>query len=138
MLDDGPLDIVLFVFIFLCLIMDCTIIILRRRMLNNIAEYNHIQDAAVAEVAAVTADDILVEPDSLFVEVDERMIDKYLTDQHGVRNCIICSDEIHELHPMLECKQCAKYVGHTTCIKQWITTQIEQRLPISCPYCRQL
>ena len=106
-------------------------------MLNNVQEYNNIQDAVVANIR-ITADDILIEPDSLFAEVDERIIDKYLTDQHGVRNCIICSDEIQELHPILECRQCAKYIGHTACIKQWITTQIDQRLPISCPYCRQL
>jgi len=137
MLDDGPLDIVLFVFIFLCLIMDCIIIMLRRRMLNNVQEYNNIQDAVAADIR-ITADDILVEPDSLFAEVDERVIDKYLTDQHGVRNCIICSDEIQELQSILECRQCTKYIGHTECIRQWITTQIEQRHRISCPYCRQL
>jgi len=134
MVDEGPLDLALFIFIVSCLICDCIVIVLRRRAHDNAEEYNNIQDINIR----ITADDILIEPDSLFADVDERIIDKFLIDQNGIRNCIICSDEIQELQPILECRQCAKYIGHTECIRQWITTQIEQRHRISCPYCRQL
>ena len=133
MIDEGLLDVALLIFIFSCMLCDCMVTILRRRM-RDADEYDNIQDIDVR----ITADDVLVEPDGLFAEVEERIIDKFLIDQHGVRNCIICSDEIQEIQPILECRQCAKYIGHTACIKQWITTQIEQRHRISCPYCRQL
>ena len=133
MIDEGALDLALLICIFSCMICECIVTNLRRHM-HDAEEYDNIQDIDVQ----ITADDVLVEPDGLFAEVEERIIDKFLIDQNGIRNCIICSDEIQEIQPILECRQCAKYVGHTACIRQWITTQIEQRHRISCPYCRQL
>ena len=72
----------------------------------------------------------------IFIEVTEVEPAKFLTDQDGKHSCIICTEEMNET--ITECVRCNKYIGHATCIHQWIHIELQQHRLITCPYCRQI